>query len=66
MLPASIETLHVLRGVPSMRIQQTLANYRRFLTKSEIRSSAIGGPRPAQPMARALLNARVMLRVYET
>ena len=38
MLPASIETLHVLRGVPSMRIQQTLANYRRFLTKSEIRS----------------------------
>jgi hypothetical protein len=38
MLPASIETFHVLRGVPSMRIQQTLANYRRFLTKSEIRS----------------------------
>jgi hypothetical protein len=39
MLPASIETLHVLRGVPSMRIQQTLANYRRFLTQSEIRTS---------------------------
>jgi len=38
MLPASIETLHVLRGVPSMRIQQTLANYRRFLTQSEIRT----------------------------
>jgi hypothetical protein len=37
MLPASIETLHVLRGVPSMRINQTLHNYRRFLTKSEIR-----------------------------
>ena len=37
MLPASIETLHVLRGVPSIRIIQTLANYRRFLTKSEIR-----------------------------
>ena len=40
MLPASIETLHVLRGVPSMRIQQSLGNYRRFLTKSEIRSAA--------------------------
>ena len=38
MLPSSIDTLHVLRGVPSMRIQQTLANYRRFLTESEIRS----------------------------
>ena len=36
MLPASIETVHVLRGVPSLRIRQTLANYRRFLTKSEI------------------------------
>jgi hypothetical protein len=40
MLPASIHTLHVLRGVASMRIQQTLTNYRRFLTKSEIRSSS--------------------------
>jgi hypothetical protein len=40
MLPASIETLHVLRGVPSMRIRQALDGYRRFLTKSEIRSSA--------------------------
>lgn len=39
MLPASIETLNVLRGVPSMRISQTLTEYRRFLTKSEIRSS---------------------------
>lgn len=39
LLPESIETLHVLRGVPSMRIHQKLANYRRFLTKSEIRSS---------------------------
>lgn len=38
MLPASIDTLHVLRGVPSMRITQSLANYRRFLTKSEIRN----------------------------
>jgi len=41
MLPASIETLHVLRGVPSMRIIQTLADYRRFLTKSEIRSNGL-------------------------
>ena len=39
MLPASIETLHVLRGVPSMRIHQTLDGYRRFLTKSEIRTT---------------------------
>ena len=39
MLPHSIETLHVLRGVPSLRIQQTLANYRRFLTQSEIRAA---------------------------
>jgi hypothetical protein len=39
MLPASIETLHVLRGVPSMRIRQTITNYRRFLTRSEIRPS---------------------------
>jgi hypothetical protein len=38
MLPASIETLHILRGVPSMRIHQTLADYRRFLTQSEIRT----------------------------
>jgi hypothetical protein len=38
MLPASIETLHVLRGVPSTRIHQTLDNYRRFLTQSEIRT----------------------------
>jgi hypothetical protein len=36
MLPAAIETLHVIRGVPSLRIRQTLANYRRFLTKAEI------------------------------
>jgi hypothetical protein len=40
MLPASIETLNVLRGVPSMRIRQTLTAYRRFLTRSEIRPSA--------------------------
>ena len=40
MLPESIETLHVLRGVPSLRIKQSLSNYRRFLTKSEIRTAA--------------------------
>jgi hypothetical protein len=40
LLPESIDTLHVLRGVPSMRIAQRLANFRRFLTRSEIRSSA--------------------------
>jgi hypothetical protein len=40
MLPSSISTLHVLRGAPSMRISQTLASYRRFLTKSEIRPNA--------------------------
>ena len=39
MLPASIDTLHVLRGVPSIRIRQSLSDYRRFLTKSEIRPS---------------------------
>ena len=37
MLPASIEILQALRGVPSTRIRQTLAGYRRFLTRSEIR-----------------------------
>jgi hypothetical protein len=40
MLPASIETLHVLRGVPSLQTRQTLANYRRFLTKAEIRAGS--------------------------
>jgi hypothetical protein len=37
MLPVSIETLNVMRGVPSVRITQSLKDYRRFLTKSEIR-----------------------------
>ena len=41
MLPTSIDTLHVLRGVPSMRIRQDLGGYRRFLTKSEIRTSGL-------------------------
>ncbi len=39
MLPTSIETVHLLRGAASMRITQALGNYRRFLTKAEIRSS---------------------------
>ena len=37
MLPVSIETLNVMRGVPSTRITQSLKDYRRFLTESEIR-----------------------------
>jgi hypothetical protein len=41
MLPASIETVHALRGVPSIRINQVLGNYRRFLTKSEIRTGGL-------------------------
>ena len=40
MLPESIETLHVLRGVPSLQIRQSLANYRRFLIRTEIRGNA--------------------------
>ena len=56
LLPESIETLHVLRGVPSMRIRQTLANYRRFLTKSEIRTGALRRPEGRRTLlARALL-----------
>jgi hypothetical protein len=39
LLPESIETLHVLRGVPSIRMTQTLNNYRRFLAESSIRST---------------------------
>lgn len=38
LLPHSIDTLHVLRGAPSLRIHQQLGNYRRFLTKAEIRT----------------------------
>lgn len=40
LLPQSIETLHVIRGIPSLRIKQRLGGFRRFLTKSEIRTSA--------------------------
>jgi hypothetical protein len=39
LLPESIETLHVLRGVPSLRMTQTLSNFRRFLAESSIRST---------------------------
>ena len=39
MLPTSIDTLHVLRGVPSIRIRQSPSDYRRFLTRAEIRPS---------------------------
>ena len=38
LLPESIETLHVLRGVPSLRLRQNLSNFRRFLAESSIRS----------------------------
>ncbi len=40
LLPDSIETLTVFRGVPSKRTEQRLSNFRRFLTKSEIRASS--------------------------
>jgi hypothetical protein len=40
LLPESIDTLHVLRGVPSLRISQRLNNFRRFLSESSIRSTA--------------------------
>jgi hypothetical protein len=39
LLPESVETLHVLRGVPSLRMTQTLSNFRRFLAESSIRTS---------------------------
>ena len=38
LLPESIETLTVFRGAPSLKTSQILSNFRRFLTKSEIRS----------------------------
>ena len=45
MLPASIRHCMCSEGCPSMRIRQTLDNYRRFLTKAEIRSEQLlGGP----------------------
>lgn len=40
LLPESVETLTVFRGVPSLRISQTLSDYRRFLSESSIRSAS--------------------------
>jgi hypothetical protein len=40
LLPQSIDTLHVLRGIPSVQIRQSFSSYRRFLTKSEIRPAS--------------------------
>jgi hypothetical protein len=40
LLPESIDTTTVFRGVPSVRIEQRLTNYRRFLSESTIRAIA--------------------------
>jgi hypothetical protein len=40
LLPESIETLTVFRGVPSLRTAQKLSNFRRFLSESTLRTSA--------------------------
>jgi hypothetical protein len=40
MLPESIETLTVFRGAMSLKTSQKLSNFRRFLTKGEIRSTS--------------------------
>ena len=40
LLPESIETLTVFRGAPSLKTIQKLSNFRRFLTKSEIRPTS--------------------------
>jgi hypothetical protein len=39
LLPESIEKVSVLRGALSLRTEQHLSNFRRFLTKSEIRTT---------------------------
>jgi len=39
LLPESIETLNVFRGAMSLRTEQRLSNFRRFLTRSEIRTT---------------------------
>lgn len=39
LLPESIETLTVFRGVPSMRTIQKLSNFRRFLAESTLRTA---------------------------
>lgn len=38
LLPESIETMTVFRGLPSLRMTQKLNNYRRFLAESSIRT----------------------------
>ena len=40
LLPDSIESLTVFRGAASLRTEQRLSNFRRFLTRSEIRASS--------------------------
>jgi len=40
LLPESVETLTVFRGAPSLKTEQKLGNFRRFLTRSEIRTAA--------------------------
>ena len=40
LLPESVETLTVFRGVSSLRISQRLSGFRRFLSESSIRTSA--------------------------
>jgi hypothetical protein len=40
LLPESIDTLTVFRGAPSLKTTQKLSNFRRFLTKSEIRPTS--------------------------
>jgi hypothetical protein len=40
LLPESIETLTVFRGAPSLKTSQKLSNFRRFLTRSEIRTTS--------------------------
>jgi hypothetical protein len=40
LLPASIDTLTVFRGAPSLKTIQKLSDFRRFLTRSEIRPSS--------------------------
>lgn len=41
LLPESIETLTVFRGVPSLRTVQKLSNFRRFLAESTLRAIAM-------------------------
>jgi hypothetical protein len=38
LLPQSVETLTVFRGAPSLRTEQKLTNFRRFLAESTIRA----------------------------